>query len=608
MRRPLAVRSSPHWLVALPFLALACGGAGNPSGSGGCSGSCGPAALSEDDVRRVIAQAASAADQVGLRATISVVDRVGNVLAVFRMSGAPEATTVVGTPSEGLEGATVDSALASISKAGTGAYLSSQGNAFTTTTASQIVQQNFNPEELGQPGGPLFGVQFSQLPCGDLGARFGDGSAQTGPKRLPLGLSADPGGLPLYKTDPTSPEQGRVVVGGIGIEGNGTYGLSTPNAPEERVAQAASRGFEAPAERRANRIFVIGRSLRFVASEPAPPGVVASIDDLEGSLIAVPGFADAVLTAGTAFTTSASGVVPTTFEGLAAEILVNADGVPRFPPRAASTPGGLTQAEVTALLAQAQLVASRSRAQIRTPLGTSVRVSVSIVGLNGEILGILRSPDAPVFGIDVSLQKARTAMFFSSQNAGSDLIQANLGSYVAAVRTFLNDPTALTGNVAFADRSGGNLSRPFFPDGINGNPNGPFSKPIAEWSPFNTGLQLDISQPGILDVLAGGSPSVCNTALPTLGNGMQIFPGSVPVYRGSTLVGGIGVSGDGVDQDDMVAFLGVHRAGQQTGTINNAPRAIRADQIEVRGTRLRYVNCPPQPFLDSDQQEACNGL
>ena len=39
--------------------------------------------------------------------------------------------------------------------------------------------------------------------------------------------------------------------------------------------------------------------------------------------------------------------------------------------------------------------------------------------------------------------------------------------------------------VAFSDRANGFLSRPFFPDGIDGTQNGPFSKPINVWSPFN---------------------------------------------------------------------------------------------------------------------------
>ena len=60
---------------------------------------------------------------------------------------------------------------------------------------------------MGLESGPLFGVQFSQLPCSDLSARLGDG--MIGPKRSPLGLAADPGGIPLYKNG--------VVVGGIGV-------------------------------------------------------------------------------------------------------------------------------------------------------------------------------------------------------------------------------------------------------------------------------------------------------------------------------------------------------------------------------------------------------
>ena len=47
-----------------------------------------------------------------------------------------------------------------------------------------------------------------------------------------------------------------------------------------------------------------------------------------------------------------------------------------------------------------------------------------------------------------------------------------------------------------------------------------------------------------------------------LTNGIQIFPGSMPIYRGNQLVGAIGVSGDGIDQDDMVAFLGLANAGK----------------------------------------------
>jgi hypothetical protein len=92
------------------------------------------------------------------------------------------------------------------------------------------------------------------------------------------------------------------------------------------------------------------------------------------------------------------------------------------------------------------------------------------------------------------------------------------------------------------------------------------------------------------------------------GNGLQIFPGSVPIYRGDELVGGIGVSGDGVDQDDMIAFLGVHNAGNALGSgIGNAPPERRADRLTPQGTRLRYVQCPQAPFIVGNDDNVCEG-
>jgi hypothetical protein len=93
-----------------------------------------------------------------------------------------------------------------------------------------------------------------------------------------------------------------------------------------------------------------------------------------------------------------------------------------------------------------------------------------------------------------------------------------------------------------------------------------------------------------------------------LANGIQIFPGSVPIYRGDRLIGGIGVSGDGIDQDDMISFLGVHNAGLALGgALGNAPPDIRADQLKPQGQHLRYVQCPQTPFIDSDEQRVCEG-
>src|SRR5262245_41085777 len=242
----------------MPFLAalaavlhLSCGGS---SSAPTAPVPAAPAAgLSADDVRRVIVQAAAEAQAAGLRATIAVTDSEANVLGVFRMSGAPSTSRVPGRAGEGLEGAVLPADAVAIAKAATGALLSSGGNAFSTRTASFIVQQNFPPRVDSTPGGPLFGVQFSSLPCGDF-KRPGS----------PLGLSGDPGGLPLYR--------GGLVVGGVGVEGDGVYGVDEDpadlDAPaEERAALGGARGFDAPDLVRAEQILADGIRLPFANAQ-----------------------------------------------------------------------------------------------------------------------------------------------------------------------------------------------------------------------------------------------------------------------------------------------------------------------------------------------------
>ena len=88
---------------------------------------------------------------------------------------------------------------------------------------------------------------------------------------------------------------------------------------------------------------------------------------------------------------------------------------------------------------------------------------------------------------------------------------------------------------------------------------------------------------------------------------------NVPIYRTVAgiprLVGAIGVSGDGVDQDDMIAFLGLSNAAAIVGGgLGQAPVALRADTLNLVGGRLRYVQCPQTPFNGSNQQNVCAGL
>ena len=650
--------------LALPMALSACGGGGGsdapspvtggtpaptptPPASGRLFADPAAEALSVAEVQQIIAQAVGEAQARGLAGTIAVTDRVGNVLGVFVMNGSPGLTELSrrqidgiasGSQLTGLQGAMVPTTTVAIAKAITGAYLSSSGNAFSTRTASQIVQEHFPPAPttVGLESGPLFGVQFSQLPCSDLSARFGP-DGLIGPKRSPLGLAADAGGFPLYKNG--------VVVGGIGVAGDGDYGfdpdiLDVDLDDEEAAALAGIQGFAPPPDVTANRINVDGTALRFtdmtISDLSALQTSFSAVNGSAGNLVAVAGYNSGAVTAGVTYGTEASGIrlaSASEFGNPDGYILTDGAGNPRYPARAgtdgASVAQPLTQVEVSAILEEAFTVLSRSRAQIRRPLDSRMQATISLVDTHGEILGIVRSPDGPIFGTDVSLQKARTAAFFSNSVAAADMNAAGgtIANYVTRVRTFLNDPAALTGGFAFADRSGGNLSRPYFPDGEVGRPAGPLSvEQPGEFSPFAVGLQTDLIAGNVAAHLGfvGSGGTAPDTAIgctplpaspsgsPRAANGIQIFPGSVPIYRGGELIGGIGVSGDGIDQDDMVSFLGLHNAGVRTGTVNNAPGDIRADRIVVdlgdAQVRLRYVNCPFAPFLDDPAQNVCEGL
>jgi uncharacterized protein GlcG (DUF336 family) len=223
-------------------------------------------------------------------------------------------------------------------------------------------------------------------------------------------------------------------------------------------------------------------------------------------------------------------------------------------------------------------------------------VTIAVVDTDGDVLGIFRQLDAPVFGLDVSVQKARSSSFFARNDTAAKLTAATFGSYVTRAAA---DGLTLNGSVAFSDRAIGFLHRPLFPDGINDTPAGPFSTPLANWSPFNVGLQLDIVKAAVLS-----PPMICRSAayqkrsvlppcpcttISEIRNGLQIFAGGLPIYRGNTLVGGIGVSGDGIDQDDIIAAAGADAFAPPVG--------IRSDQVFVRGVRLPFLKFPARPFL-----------
>ncbi len=578
-----------------------------------------PRKLTADDVKTIIAQAVAQAEAIGLKATISVVDKEGSSLGIFQMTGAP-ATTRIGIPDGffkqtaegkkfpakpacappdnqpknvnqpfdcGLEGVVVPACLASITKAVTGAFLSSQGNAFSTRTASFITQEHFPPGVNFQAGGPLFGVQFSQfLVCSDI------------MPKSPLGLSDDPGGLPLYKNG--------LHVGGIGVEGKldseafAVYGddidvNDNEQPPEEIVALAATRGFEAPPEITADKIVVNGIRFKYVnVTMPAA--------------ISVPAFAS--LRGTSNVICSQIGIAPTSPIDTPASEFIMAT-LPGAQPGRVNTrlfPNGinsyragsvLTVDDVKTLLVQAANTAFEQRAAIRQPLNSPVEVNITVVDTDGTVLGIFSTIDAPIFGFDVSAQKSRTAAFFTSATAGAQLRSAALGKYADAAAA---DGIKLDGSIAFSNRGQGFLARPLFPDGIDDTDPGPLSVRIENFSPFNVGLQLDllahergsINREGavarFLRGLAAGqvvlSPNDC-TGLPTLRNGIQIFAGSVPLFKNGRFAGGLGISGDGIDQDDRTATNG--SAGFES------PEEMRCDRIFVRGARLPFTKFPRHP-------------
>jgi uncharacterized protein GlcG (DUF336 family) len=218
---------------------------------------------------------------------------------------------------------------------------------------------------------------------------------------------------------------------------------------------------------------------------------------------------------------------------------------------AAGPLGGLTAAEVKQILDNAEAEANLTRAVIRLPLGSRARMAISVADLDGTIIGLRRMPDATVFSIDVAASKARNMVYFnSSARTAADLNQVPMG-------------TAVTNRtISFG-------AQPLFPPGIDGSNPGPF---------FNL-YQQDTANP-CTQGFQTGAPNANKS-------GIVFFPGSAGLYRNGVLVGGLGVSGDGVEQDDFVTAAGA------AGFL--APDAMRADQISIDGVRLPYWKFPRNP-------------
>ena len=244
----------------------------------------------------------------------------------------------------------------------------------------------------------------------------------------------------------------------------------------------------------------------------------------------------------------------------------------------------LTAAQVKGIIDQGTVEAGKTRAQIRIqPTGTKMVLAVS--DFDGTILGLYRMSGATLFSIDVAVAKARNTVYYAS----ADLQPTDRTGTVPIGTAFTNrtfrylasahDPSGNTaaGPGAFSILKDAGINPK---TGLNTNPNSP---PLA--SSFKTVLGYDSFNTG---------SNFHSTTMPAANqNGIVFFPGSSALYVGRKLSGGFGVSGDGVDQDDVVTSYAA--AGSPQGNFN-APTDLRADNYRVSGIRLPYVKYSRNPF------------
>ncbi len=510
------------------------------------------AALTAADVQTILAQAASQVRNPSTsQQAIVVTDRDGNVLGSLAMGG------LAGSGGR-RENFRVQVTLLATLRARTGALFASTQNAFTTRTARFIIQDHFPHPVNFTPGGPLYGVQFSNLFGSDI-----TGSNNVAGFRVQGAISGDPGGLPLFKDGQP--------VGGIGVAGDGhdvaarsnLASILTEVAPayygndpkrfavfngkeesdaDEQIALAGQQNFAPADEIQANHIFLDGLRVPYVADKPASGQAFRTFGDLTLS-------GDALI--GTAPTDAPASPYPAASYAGIQGFLKNTSRSDFAISNSNDTKNGvlldeahrLTNADVRRIFADAAKQAFSTRAAIRKPLGVPAQVHIAVVDRDGDLLGVFKTADGTNFSFDVAVQKARTAAFFSD-NAH-----------------------------AFSSRSIGFLAQRYAPPGIDRNDG--IVGPLFE-------LQNALSP--TLDVTSQFKGSGKNP----IRNGITIFPGGVPLYKNGRLVGAVGISGDGVDQDDIIAFAGAKR--YQPRVAIRVDKLSHADIAQHLLNRVRLLN------------------
>ena len=481
------------------------------------------ASLTQSEVDLLVQAAAKAIDSNTM--AIAVVDRAGRILAVYSKVLTPPMVT-------GDFGQLVPATELAASLARTAAFFSNDQAPLSSRTVRFISGIHFPLGVSFVPNADLYGIENTNRGCA-LSNNFIPGQEVP---RSGLINGTFPGlGIATGKADVNDSDQNAVNAGGVPLFRNGRVigGIGVAGVLND----------------------VKGNNVAEFAAFTAATTAVNGISALPSSPLPPPG---AVVIAGIALpfvdqTTRPSGVGTGSFS--ASNYVVGPVASSGPPPEGdlvaptAGAVGGLTAAEVRQIIDNAIATANKTRAAIRLPQGMRTRMVIAVTDLDGTIIGLHRMPDATIFSIDVAATKARNMIYFNSASRTlADLNEVPMG-------------TAVTNRtISFG-------AQPLYPPGIDGSAAGPF---------FNL-YQRDVANP----CSQGFQPAGPNQS------GIVFFPGSVPLYKNGKLVGGLGVSGDGVDQDDFVTNGGAMGF--------EPPAAIRADQIMVRNVRLPYLKFPRNP-------------
>ena len=416
------------------------------------------------------------------------------------------------------------------------------------------------------------------------------------------GIATLPGGVPLFKADPLDQNIPKLV-GGIGVffpgpDGYATFEQNFIPSNTLKKPQTTNDRVNAPLVKQAEYMAVAAAGgVGTIAGIPLPAGYVLPTGriDLAGITLEIYGDNPKGLKGLLSFgkklgTGSLVGVVDKPVD-LAANLYIAGESVPSGWLVGPTAGTNLTAAEVQKIIEDGVAEANRVRAAIRLPLGQRTKMVLSVTDTNGEILGLFRMPDATFFSIDVAVAKARNVAYYDDAAAlqPQDFVDDNNNGH----------PDVPPGT-AFTNRTFRYLALPFFPESVDGTRAGDFSilndPGVNKKNAENTGAPTPANQfTSVLGYDAfnpGTNFHELNDPGAVTGNqnGVVFFPGSTALYKNGVLVGGFGVSGDGVDQDDAVTFVG-------SGTFLPKPNSsiLRADETAVRGVRLPYQKFPRNP-------------